>query len=60
MTNLILGVGVFFMLSEFAQAQTATELLAQAEKLMDQGDRYRAGPLFAKAEAAFHAAGNTS
>jgi CHAT domain-containing protein len=60
MTNLILGVGVFFMLSEFAQAQTAIELLAQAEKLAEQGDRYRAGPLFAKAEADFHAAGNTS
>jgi CHAT domain-containing protein len=40
------------------QAQTATELLARADKLADQGDKYRAGPLYAHAEKAFRAAGN--
>ena len=47
------------MLGEVAHAQSADQLLKQAEKLADQGDRYRAQPLFENAEAQFRAAGNT-
>jgi CHAT domain-containing protein len=45
-------------LSAISEAQTAAELLAQAEKLADQGDRYRAGPFYARAEEQFRAAGD--
>lgn len=42
-----------------AHAQSADQLLRQAEQLADQGDRYRAQPLFEKAEEQFRATGNT-
>jgi len=41
-----------------AQAQTAAELYAKAEKLTEQGDPYRAAPLFEKAELEFRARGD--
>ena len=47
------------LLYGLASTQSATELLAQAEKLADAGNRYRARPLFAKAEEQFRAAGDT-
>lgn len=37
-------------------AHTAAQLLAQAQKLYDQGNRYQASPLFAKAEQEFRKA----
>jgi hypothetical protein len=40
------------------KGQTATDLLANAEKLADQGERYRAAPLYASAEDEFRAAGD--
>ena len=45
-------------LSANSEAQTAVELLRQAEKLADQGDRYRAQPLYDRAEEQFRAAGD--
>lgn len=39
-------------------AQIASDLYAHAQKLYEQGDPYRAAPLFADAEQQFHAAGD--
>jgi CHAT domain-containing protein len=41
-----------------AQAQPASELLAQADRFADQSNWYAAGPLYAKAEAEFRSAGD--
>ncbi len=38
--------------------QSATDLLSRAQKLYEEGDRYRASPLFAKAEQQFRALGD--
>ena len=50
--------GVLFGACAAVCAQTATDLLSQAQKLYDQGDRYRASPLFAKAEEQFRLVGD--
>jgi len=44
--------------SASAHAQTPTELLSQADRLANQGDWFRAAPLYAKAEKEFQGAGN--
>lgn len=41
-----------------AQTPSARETLQQADRFADQGDWYRAGPLYAKAEADFRAMGD--
>ena len=52
-------VCTFIAVSRFVHAQSAPELLAQADKLADQGNWFRAGPLYARAEAGFHKRGDT-
>lgn len=49
---------IFLGMCQMTRAQTASDLYAKAEKLYEQGDPYRAAPLFAEAEQQFHAAGD--
>lgn len=57
--SLIIGsvvCGLF--LPALAQNQSATEVLKQADQFADQGDWFRAGPLYAEAEEQFRTAGD--
>ena len=57
--NARLACIVLLVLSPMAvSAESPTELLAQADHLADQNNWYDAGPLYAKAEAGYHRAGD--
>jgi len=45
-------------LCEPTHAQSASDLYTKAERMYEQGDPYRAAPLFAQAEQQFHTAGD--
>jgi CHAT domain-containing protein len=53
-----LAIYVFVVIPVGSRAQSPTDLLAQADHLADQGNWLAAAPLYSRAEAAFHNAGD--
>src|SRR5215471_17183606 len=54
----VIAVCVFVLIPIRSRAQSPTDLLAQADRIADQGNWRAAAPLYARAEGAFHNSGD--